>query len=306
MPEKSRPFWYQTIKRWQQSDLPTAILCLLPALIILGMFNIFPILYSGYLSLLTWDGMSPDRVFAGLEHYQKLLRSAELWNSLSVTFYYMVGVTVLGLAVSLIVALVLNSGLRGLAVYRTIYFIPVVTSTIAAAVVWKYLFAGSGVISTLLRSWHLPAPNWLSDPQWAMPVIILLGVWKRLGFNMVIYLAGLQGIPQPLYDAAKVDGAGWLARFWYVTLPLLMPITLLLTIMSVIDSFLVFDQVFVMTNGGPLESTEVIGLLLYRRAFRYFELGEASAIGWIIFAFVFIVTLIQWRFLGEQGTERAL
>lgn len=285
--------------RWRRGDLPAAVVCLLPAAIIFGAFNIFPILYSGYLSLLEWDGLSAVREYVGLRNYVELLSSHDLWNSLRVTVYYMSGVTVLGIAAGLVVALALNKGTRALPFYRAVYFTPVVTSTVAAAVVWKYLFdPGSGFVNVFLRSIGIHAPNWLSSPVWAMPAVILLGVWKRLGFNMVIYLAGLQSIPGEFYDAAKVDGAGSWARFRYVTLPLLTPVTLLLVIMSVIDSFLVFDQIFVMTNGGPLQSTEVIGFLLYRYAFRYFELGYASSIGWVIFAVIFVITLAQWRLFG--------
>jgi len=299
------PIYKRLRHRWRRGDLPAAVVCLLPAAIIFGAFNIFPILYSGYLSLLEWDGLSAVREYVGLRNYAQLLSSHDLWNSLRVTVYYMGGVTVLGIAAGLVVALALNKGIRALSFYRAVYFTPVVTSTVAAAVVWKYLFdPGSGFVNVFLRSIGIHAPNWLSSPVWAMPAVILLGVWKRLGFNMVIYLAGLQSIPREFYDAARVDGAGNWARFRYVTLPLLSPVTLLLVIMSVIDSFLVFDQIFVVTNGGPLQSTEVIGFLLYRYAFRYFKLGYASAIGWVIFAVIFAITLAQWRLFGFGNEVR--
>jgi len=292
-------------KLWQQGDLLTALICLLPAALIFGVFNIFPILYSGYLSLLNWDGLSPNRIFVGLANYVELARSGEFWKSLGVTLYYMAGITILGIVAGLAVALALNRGIRALPFYRAVYFIPVITSAVAAAVVWRYLFdPGSGFVNVTLRSAGLPAPDWLTNPVWAMPAIILVGVWKRLGFNMVIYLAGLQGIPREYHEAAKVDGAGTWALFRYITLPLLAPLTMLLVIMSVIDSFLVFDQVFVMTGGGPLGSTEVIGLFLYRYAFEYFEMGKASAVGWVMFAVIFAITLIQWKLtaFGARGT----
>jgi multiple sugar transport system permease protein len=284
----------------------TALVCLLPAAVIFGAFNIFPILYSGYLSLLEWDGLSPDRTFVALANYIELAHSGDFWNSLGVTLYYMVGITVLGIAAGLAVALALNRGMRALPFYRAVYFTPVITSTVAAAVVWKYLFdPGSGFVNVALRSVGLPTPVWLASTLWAMPAIILVGVWKRLGFNMVIYLAGLQGIPREYYEAAQVDGAGTWARFRYITLPLLAPITVLLVIMSIIDAFLVFDQVFIMTSGGPLGATDVIGLFLYRHAFRYFEMGTASAVGWVIFAVIFAITLMQWKLLGfgARGTR---
>lgn len=285
--------------RGRRDDLLTALVCLLPAAVIFGAFNILPILYSGYLSLLDWDGLSPIRTFVGLANYIELARSGDFWNSLGVTLYYMAGITVFGIAAGLAVALALNRGIRALPFYRAVYFTPVITSTVAAAVVWKYLFdPGSGFVNVTLRSAGLPAPAWLASTVWAMPAIILVGVWKRLGFNMVIYLAGLQSIPREYYEAAAVDGGGTWARFRYITLPLLTPITVLLIIMSVIDAFLVFDQVFIMTGGGPLGSTDVIGLFLYRYAFRYFEMGTASAVGWVIFAVIFAITLMQWKLFG--------
>jgi multiple sugar transport system permease protein len=217
----------------------------------------------------------------------------------------MVGITVLGIAAGLAVALALNRGIRLLPFYRAVYFTPVITSTVAAAVVWKYLFdPGSGFVNVILRSMGLSAPAWLASTIWAMPAVILVGVWKRLGFNMVIYLAGLQSVPREYYEAADVDGAGVWARFRYITVPLLAPITLLLVIMSIIDAFLIFDQVFIMTGGGPLGTTDVIGFFLYRHAFRYFEMGTASAVGWVMFTIIFVITLMQWKLFGfgARGT----
>jgi multiple sugar transport system permease protein len=290
---------------WRQSDLLAALVCLLPAALIFGAFNILPILYSGYLSLLEWDGLSPNKTFVGLANYVELARSGDFWNSLGVTLYYMVGITVLGIAAGLAVALALNRGIRLLPFYRAVYFTPVITSTVAAAVVWKYLFdPGSGFVNVILRSMGLSAPAWLASTIWAMPAVILVGVWKRLGFNMVIYLAGLQSVPREYYEAADVDGAGVWARFRYITVPLLAPITLLLVIMSIIDAFLIFDQVFIMTGGGPLGTTDVIGFFLYRHAFRYFEMGTASAVGWVMFTIIFVITLMQWKLFGfgARGT----
>jgi len=215
-----------------------------------------------------------------------------------------VGVTVVSISLALILAALLNSGIRGQTIYRGLYFLPVVTSTIAVAIVWRYLLTPyTGYVDIFLHNLHVdpPQPTWLRNTTWALRVIILVGVWKRLGFNIVIYLAGLQSIPTEYYEAARVDGAGSLRCFWNITIPLIAPITLLLIIMSVIDSFLIFDVVYVMTSGGPLNTTEVIGLLLYNQAFRYFNMGQASAIAWVIFGIVFAVTVIQWRLFGVRG-----
>ena len=277
------------------------MLALAPALILFVAFNIYPLLYSGALSLMEWDGFSPDRRFVGLDNYEEIFSSPNFTSSLKVTVTYTLGVTGLGVALSLVLAVLLDSDVRGQNIYRVVYFLPVVTSTVAAAVVWRYLMSpGTGYADVFLRDIGIrpPSPTWLRNPTWALRVVIVVGMWKRLGFNIVIYLAGLQNIPREYYEAAKVDGAGVLARFRYITVPIISPITLLLVIMSVIDSFMIFDVVYVMTEGGPLGSTEVVGLLLYRQAFRYFNLGTASALGWVIFAIIFTATLVQWRFIG--------
>jgi multiple sugar transport system permease protein len=294
--------------RWQRAnqrgDISTALMALAPAAVLFLVFNIYPLFYSGYLSLLEWDGFSPDKKFVGLHYYSEFLSSPNFRNSLEVTTVYAVSVTLLSISLALVLAVLLNSGIRGQTIYRILYFLPVVTSTIAVAIVWRYLLTPyTGYVDIFLRGLHIdsPQPTWLRNPDWALRVIILVGVWKRLGFNTVIYLAGLQGIPSDYYDAARVDGAGPLRCFWNITVPLIAPITLLLVIMSVIDSFLIFDVVYVMTSGGPLHTTEVIGLLLYNQAFRYFNMGQASAIAWVIFGIVFTITVIQWRLFGIRG-----
>jgi len=279
------------------------MIALAPAVVLFALFNVYPLFYSGYLSLMNWDGFSSHREYVGLSNYRELVESPMFRNALGVTVKYTAGVTVLGVVLSLIIAVLLNSGIRGQNLYRLIYFLPVVTSTVAAAVVWRYLMnPGNGYADVFLRSLGIapPSPSWLRNPTWALRVVILVGVWKRLGFNIVIYLAGLQNIPKDYYEAATVDGAGAWGRFRHITVPLIAPITLLLVIMSVIDAFLIFDVVYVMTDGGPLGTTEVVGLLLYRQAFRYFNLGTASAMGWVIFAIVFTATLVQWKLFGTR------
>ena len=289
------------LRRQARSHWLTALIALLPALLVLGIFSIYPILYSGYLSLHDWDGFSPERNFVGLQNYLDLFNSAQFWHSLQITLIYVVSITVLSSVGGLFIALLLNSGIRGVTFYRIIYFIPVVTATVAAATVWRYLLdPGSGLVNTLLRQIGVQGPAWLTDPRFALLAVILVGVWKRVGFNMVIFLAGLQTVPRAYYEAAMVDGANTRAQFRYITLPILAPTALLVAIMSLIDAFLVFDTVFVMSNGtgGPVGSTEVLGFILWREAFRYFNLGDASAVGWILFLIVLIVTALQWRVFG--------
>lgn len=295
-----RASWHRANR---QGDLSAAALALAPAVLLFAVFNIYPLLYSGYLSFMEWDGFSPQRTYVGLANYQSIYESAQFRNALGVTVKYMGGVTVLGVALGLVIAMLLNSGIRGQNIYRMIYFLPVVTSTVAAAVVWRYLMTpGTGYADVFLRNIGLtpPSPAWLRNPTWALRIVILVGLWKRLGFNIVVFLAGLQNIPKDYYEAATVDGAGIWARFRHVTIPLIAPITLMLVIMSIIDAFLIFDVVYVMTEGGPVGTTEVVGFLLYRQAFRYFNLGTASAMGWVIFAIVFTASLILWKFFGAR------
>jgi multiple sugar transport system permease protein len=287
----------------RQGDMTAAMLSLAPAVIVFGIFNIFPLIYTMYLSLLDWDGLSIQKLFVGLENYRELLTSDLLWNSIKVTIYYTTGIIMLSIPLALLVAFLLNSGIRAQPFYRTLYFLPVVTATVAVAVVWKIILdPGSGYVNVILRQAGISGPSWLRSPIWAMPAVILVGVWKRLGFNMVIYLAALQSIPREYYEAAEVDGAGRLSVFRHITIPLLQPITALLIVLALIDSFLLFDQVYVMTGGGPAGATDVIGFLLYRQAFRYFNLGKASSIAWIMFLIIASATFIQWR-LTRFGTK---
>ncbi|MGH3442672.1 MAG: carbohydrate ABC transporter permease [Nitriliruptorales bacterium] len=296
--------WYRRHNRL--GDLSAAAVLLTPTLVVLGVFVVYPIAYSGYLSLLAWDGLSAERTFVGLSNYLSLWRSGELGNSIWVTLLYTAGVTVGGLAAGLGIAVLINAVVRGGSTYRALYFLPVVTATVAVAVVWKLLLdPGSGYVNVVLRQLGASPPSWLRDPNWAMPAVVLVGIWKRIGFNVVVFMAGLQAIPRDVYEAAEVDGAGGWALLRYVTVPLLAPMTLLLAIMSVIDSFLVFDQIFIMTGGGPVGATETLGLLLYRHAFRYFDLGTASAVGWVMFALIAGISITQWRMsrTGSRGVQ---
>jgi multiple sugar transport system permease protein len=285
--------------RYGREDLITAAICLLPAVLVLGAFVVIPIFASGYLSLTSWDGFSLNPSFVGLRNYARLLQDGEFWNSLLVTVLYALGMTLLSCALGLFVALLLDAPLRGRGLYRTIYFLPVVTSSIAAAVVWRYLFDPAGYANVVLEALHLPAPNWLGDRWLALLLLTLLTAWKYLGFNTILYLTALQAIPTSLYEAANLDGASVWHRFRYVTFPLLLPMTFFVVVQSVINSFQAFDLVYVLTSGGPLGGTDVIGFFMYRQAFRLSEFGYGASIAYFVFALVFSVTLVQWRLTGS-------
>lgn len=287
----------------QKEDFWTGLLCLSPTLVIVSVFTLFPVLFSLYLSFHRWSILRPEKPFVGLDNYLRMVDDAEFWLALKNTFIYTIGVVGLETPLALILALVLTRKLRGLALYRTAYFMPAVTSTIAVAVVWTWVFNPQyGLINQALEAVGLQGPGWLADPTWALPAIIIMSVWKNAGYHMVIFLAGLQSIPDVYYEAASLDGANGWKQFWHVTWPLLIPTTGFVLITNVIFSFQVFGPVYVMTGGGPMRSTTVIVYYLYQRAFQFLEMGYASAIAWVVFLIIMFLTVIQFRYT-RKGVE---
>ena len=279
-------------------------LFLLPGLSGLLLFTLLPILASLLLTLFQWDLLTPPR-FIGLGNYARLLGDREFWAALGHTLSFIAGYLPLVMLLGLGVALALNAPLRGLGLIRTVFFLPVVSSWVAVALLWSWLFNPRyGLINYLLGLAGLPQPGWLFDPAWAMPAIVLTSVWKDLGFVVVLVLAGLQAIPQDYYEAASLDGAGRWAQLRAITLPLLAPTTFFVTIISLINSFQVFDQVWVMTQGGPAGATTVLVERVVRHAFSSGEMGYAATLSWAIFALVFAVTLVQLR-LQRRGAADA-
>ena len=295
------------ISRTWHSDLPTAIAFLLPSLLVLGVFSFYPIADIFQLSLYKWDNLAPEKTFIGAGNYLSLFASGRFWNSMRVTFEYTVGVTFISITLGLVLAVLVNNRLLILrSFWRSLYFLPIVTPTVAAAMVWILLFnPGFGYANVLLRGLHLPSLNWLADRQWALPTVMSLGVWRRLGFNLILYLAALQALPVEVYESAEVDGANATQRFFYLTIPLLRATTVMLIILGVIDSFLTFDQVLVLTRGGPANTTEVIGMYMYTNSFSLFKLGFGAAISVVMFVTVALFTLLQWRFVGFGTNEES-
>ena len=250
---------------------------------------------AAWISLQKWNLISPME-FIGVGNYANLLSDPETGEVFLHTVYYIVGYLPLVYVGGLALALALNTALKGRSLLRGIYFLPVVTSWIVVALVWRWLLNPSnGIVNTVLGFFGIVGPGWWSDPVWAMPSIILASAWKDLGFVMVILLAGLQAISPDLYDAAKVDGAGWWRRLTSVTLPLLSPSTFFVLIISLINGFQVFDQVYAMTGGGPNGASEVVVQRIYDLTFRYGAAGEASALSWMLFIVILAITLIQVR-----------
>ena len=268
---------------------------LLPSALPLLAFTLGPMIAALWVSLNQWNLLAPMK-FIGLGNYATLLTDPDTGDVFLHTLYYVVGYLPIVYIGGLAIALALNTALKGRALLRGVYFLPVVTSWIVVALVWRWLLSpSSGVVNTVLGFFGIAGPGWWTDPNWAMPAIIFASAWKDIGFVMIILLAGLQAIPTDMYDAAKMDGAGWWRRLFSVTLPLLSPSTFFVLVISLINGFQVFDQVYAMTGGGPNGASEVVVEQIYDMTFRYGRAGEASALSWMLFVVILAVTVIQVR-----------
>ncbi len=294
-------FSTSTQQRRKWGEWLTGYAFLAPSFIILAVFTYFPVAYALGLSLFKWRIMRGEPTFNGLTNYELLLTSEDFWQAIGNTIYFAVGSIPTNMAIALGIAMLLNREIQGRAIYRTAYFLPTVTSMVAVSVVWMWIYHPDvGLMNYLLNFFQIPAIRWLNDPRWAMPALILLGIWKGVGYNIIIYLAGLQNIPQHLYEAAQIDGANRWQVFRNVTWPLLTPTTFLILIMAVINSFQAFTEFHVMTQGGPLGSTTVIVYYLYQQAFQQFNMGYGSALAIVLFLIILGLTLIQNKLLGAR------
>jgi multiple sugar transport system permease protein len=278
-----------------------------PAMIMLGLFFFVPVLLAFALSLTDFDLYAlanlDDLRFIGFGNYAELLQTPLFWKALGNTFYFVVVGVPLSIALSLGAAMLLNgvaSKLVGF--FRTALFAPVVTTLVAVAVIWRYLLhTRYGMINYGLDNLGIDPVDWLGDPNWAMPAIIFFAVWKNFGYNMVILLAGLQTIPNDLYEAARIDGANAWQQFLHVTLPGLGPMLLLVSILTMAGYFQLFAEPYVMTQGGPVESTVSVLYFMYEQGFKWWNLGFASAVAFILFVIMFAITAIQYRFAKMRG-----
>lgn len=271
-----------------------AYLFLLPTIIGLLLFNLWPILASALISLTQWDIIT-DPVFIGFENYRSLLDDMQFKAAFGNTFYYTFVSVPLLIVIPFILALLLNTKMRGEMFFRTCYFLPVVTSTVAVATVWYWIYnADFGLINLLLyQVFGIVGPNWLGSAAWAMPAVIIMSVWKSAGYNMVIFLAGLQGVPENLYESARIDGASGWQQMVHITVPLVSPTTFFVLITTLISAFQVFEQTYVLTQGGPYYSTLTMVYYTYQQAFDYFRMGYASALAWILFIVTMVFSFIQ-------------
>jgi multiple sugar transport system permease protein len=271
-----------------------ALAFLAPTLVGLAILSAGPILATLAISLTKWDLLTAPKL-TGFDNYLALLSDDRFIKALRNTFFYTIVSVPLGLVIALGLALALNARIRGIAFIRTAYFLPVVTSTIAIALVWQWIYsADSGLLNQALDIVGIPPQKWLSNPTLAMPSIIVMSVWQGLGVNVIIFLAGIQGIPSDLLDAASVDGAGRWARFRNVTLPLLTPSIFFTGVLSLIGAFQVFDQIFVLVKPRPTDATITVVYFIYENGFKFFKMGYASAASWILFLIVAVFTAIYF------------
>jgi multiple sugar transport system permease protein len=272
-------------------------LFLLPNLIGFLIFTAIPVGAAFVLAFYDYD-LLLGASWAGLENFRELFTVDRVFRAALFNTVYFTAVSVpLSVVLGLATAILVNQALRGVVIFRSIFLLPYVTVTVALSLVWKWLYLPDiGLINSVLGTVGIDGPAWLTSQTWAMPALILMSVWKGFGYNMVIFLAGLQGIPDHLYDAAKVDGATAWRRFLNVTLPLLSPTTFFVVVISVISSFQVFDQALIMTNGGPGTATTTLVLYIYQKGFQSFDMGYAAAVALVLFAVIFVFTVVQFLF----------
>jgi multiple sugar transport system permease protein len=288
-----------SLQQWLDNDAIAAWIFLAPALILLGVFLLWPIVYLFYLSFTTGSFTAEGVRWAGLRNYLRLILNPDFWQVLGNTVYFTIATVIPSLVIPLGLAVLLNRSfaLRGL--LRTAYFIPSITSLVAVGLGFRWLFQTEGPVNAFLGSLGFEPIPWLGSTTWAMPVIILLSSWKQLGFNMVVFLAGLQAIPPSRYEAAELDGANSWQQFWHITLPGLRPTLIFATITTAIFTLRSFEQVYIITGGGPLNSTNLLVYYIYEQAFALFDFGYAAAAATVLLGFTLVLVYLQLQAGGE-------
>lgn len=294
-------------ERKKKSELLVALPFLFPSLVGMFIFSLCPLVISGLISLTNWNGLDKltdstflKEHFIGFDNFRTILTTEEFWRTLGNTAEYIVLYIPLMLVASLLAAYLLSRPHRGIGIFRVIYYIPVLTSWVAASLIWKSVLSPQyGALNGILGIFGIKGPGWLLDEKWAMPAIVLVSVWKDMGFFGLILLSGIVGINKSYYEAASIDGAnGWI-KFIRITLPLLTPSIFYVLIVGMINAFQLFPQIMIMTGGGPNGATQVMVERIYNYGFRYYRMGYAAAFSWILFAIIMVFTAIQMR-----GQER--
>jgi multiple sugar transport system permease protein len=290
------------MKKKMSKEALAAILFLAPSFLGFLVFFLFPVLFSLILSFAKWDmssGLSNIK-FVGLKNFKVIFKDIWFTDSMKNSIVFTVATVVIGVSIALILAVILTRAAYFKQTLKAMMFLPYISSTVAIAIVWMIVLQPKyGPVNQFLLSIGVSKPpNWLADMKWAMPALIAMYIWQNLGYNMVVYIAGLSSVPTDLYEAAEIDGAGAFSKFRFITIPMVSPTTFFLVIMGIINSFKVFDQVNVLTQGDPGTSTTVLALYIYREAFKFYDMGSASSAAWIMFVIIFIVTIIQW--IGQR------
>ncbi len=282
--------------KYRKSEVISGYLFILPSLVIFITFMIIPIFMGLYISLTDYDGFKTMN-FVGLQNYTAMFRDSYFLVSFKNNIVYTLFTVPGTLILSLLLAVAVNKGIKGSSVFKTVFFFPYITSMVAVGIIWTLLFNPTvGPINNFLKSIGIAnPPGWLLSTKSALPAVMIVTVWKWAGYYMIIFLAGLQGIPKQLYEASEVDGASGLTKFFHITLPLLSPTTFLILILLIINSFQVFDLINIMTEGGPGRATNVLVYRIYQEGFKYMHFGYASAEAYFLFAIILIITGIQFR-----------
>lgn len=274
---------------------------LAPILIIFTIFTAFPVVFSFILSFTKWDFMRgitlSSMQFIGIQNFKDIMKDPWFTDSMKHTLVYALATVPVGIALGLILAVLINKYVFAAGFFKVSIFLPYISSAVASAVVWSVILHPSyGPVNMFLKSIGVQnPPKWFADVNWAFPSIIVFSIWQQLGYIILVYMAGLKGVPSELYEAAEIDGCGEVKKFFVITLPMVSPTTFFLFIMQMIGSFKVFDIVSALTDGGPGTSTTVIAYYIYRAAFKYYEMGKASAAAWVMFIFIFAITVYQWK-----------
>jgi multiple sugar transport system permease protein len=279
----------------RRQEMIAGYLFLLPNLLGFLTFSVFPILAALYLTFTDWDlGGTPELV--GFDNFGRMVRDDIFWKAFFNTFYFAFIAVPTGVFFAFCLALLINRKIRGILTFRLIYFLPHLTLTVAAAIVWAWIYHPElGLINYMLDLVGIEGPNWLYNGKWAMPAIIIMSNWHGVGYAMLIFLAGLQGIPAELYEAATVDGASGWQQLRHITVPMLSPATFFVLVTSLIGAFQGFDQFYVMTNGGPAFATTTLVLHIFKNGFLYFKMGYATSMATVLFLCILAITLVQWR-----------
>ncbi|MEJ8548312.1 carbohydrate ABC transporter permease [Brevibacillus borstelensis] len=294
-PAAVRPGAGSSFTRMKRTNWMWAYAMIAPTLVGLAVFYIWPMIQTVYYSFTKWGAFGKHK-WIGLENYKNLMQDSNMLIALKNTVIYTVLAVPASIALSIFVAVLLNQKIKGLSIYRTLYFLPVVTMTAAVAMVWRWLFNSDyGLINYLLKLLSIDGPRWISDPDVALYSVIIVAVWSSIGYNMVIFLAGLQGIPKMYYEAAELDGAGPVRQFFTITLPLLTPSIFFVSITSLIGAFQVFDLIFMMVGNSALEQTQTVAYLFYKNAFLTGDGGYAAAIAVVLLILILLVTVVQIR-----------